>query len=95
MRLGVNGPTALESRFGWVLSRPVHCSPVQVTCTNLISSHVLKQEASCIQHHDLEQLDLELKRFWDLETLGIGEKLNLMCMTNSWKVCLLKLADMK
>ena len=46
---------------------------VHQSYTNLISSHVLKQEASCIQHHDLEQLDLQLKRFWDLETLGIGE----------------------
>eukprot|EP00731_Ephydatia_muelleri_P019984 Em0012g809a len=25
------------------------------------------------RHHDLERLDLQLKRFWDLETLGIGE----------------------
>ncbi|KAL5514973.1 hypothetical protein EMCRGX_G000071 [Ephydatia muelleri] len=73
VRRGVNGPTALETRFGWVLSGPVHGSPVQVSSTNLISSHVLKQEASCVQHHDLERLDLQLKRFWDLETLGIGE----------------------
>ena len=29
VRRGVNGPTALETRFGWVLSGPVHGSPVQ------------------------------------------------------------------
>ena len=73
VRRGMSGPTALETRLGWVLSGPVHGSPVQVSCTNLISSHVLKQEASCVQHHDLERLDLQLKRFWDLETLAIGE----------------------
>ena len=73
VRRGMSGPTALETRLGWVLSGPVHGSPVQVSCTNLTSSHVLKQEASCVRHHDLERLDLQLKRFWDLERLGIGE----------------------
>jgi hypothetical protein len=69
----VNGPTAVETRLGWVLSGPVQGARFQASSTNFISSHVLKQEASCVQHHDLEQLDSQLKRFWDLETLGIGE----------------------
>ena len=69
----MNGPTAVETRLDWVLSGPVQGAPFQVSSMNFITSHVLKQEASYVQHPDLEKLDLQLKRFWNLETLGIGE----------------------
>ena len=70
-RQGDSGPTAIQMRLGWVLSRPVGNEPRQLTHTsNLSTIHTLKcasEEVEC--KNDI--LVQELKRFWDLETLGI------------------------
>ena len=60
VRHGKTGPTAIETVLGWVYGE---------TITNL---HALKLEASVLQCHDCD-LDQRLKKFWDLETLGIKE----------------------
>ena len=65
------GPTAIETRFGWVLSGPVPGRHPGSTSTNMICSHVLKVD--CAQPENLADLDKKLQTFWDLDTLGVRE----------------------
>ena len=61
-----NGLVAMETSFGWVLSGPVMGLSVCSENVNTnFSSHIL-----CVDCCD-SKLDDQLKRFWDLETLGI------------------------
>ena len=69
---GSGGPTAIQTRVGWVLSGPVEGVPQADAAVNLISTHTLKvgvQDAP----DSKQDLDQRLKMFWDLETLGIVE----------------------
>ncbi|CAB4029862.1 Hypothetical predicted protein, partial [Paramuricea clavata] len=70
-RQGESGPTTIQTRLGWVLSGPVGNEPRQLTHTsNLATIHTLKcasEEVECKNDVVVQ----ELKRFWDLETLGI------------------------
>ena len=61
------GPTAVETKLGWVLSGPVPGVSHGGTSVNFVSTHVLKVECS-----DCD-LDTTLKAFWDLDTLGIKD----------------------
>ena len=61
---GRSGPTAIETKLGWVLSGPVPGYNQEHTSV-LFTAHVLQTEAS------EASLDERLKSFWDLETLGI------------------------
>ena len=68
---GVSGPTAIKTRFGWVLSGPAEGTVNDSTTINLVqSSHVLHLNVSSNQCNDTN-LDSVLKRSWDLESLGI------------------------
>ena len=73
MRGGDSGPMAIYTRLGWVLSGPVEGSTCQSDpSVNLVfSTHVLRcaSEPSQPENNDLIG---ELKRFWDLESLGIS-----------------------
>ena len=68
-----DGPTAIHTRLGWILSGPN--GPIEVmdqtdTFVNLISSHTLLSSTT----QELEpqtDLDAGLKKFWDLESMGI------------------------
>ena len=67
------GPVALSTKLGYVLSGPVGFSTSTETSStvNFSETHVLK-----IQSHTVEEfssLDEQVRRFWDLETLGIQE----------------------
>ena len=65
------GPTAIETRLGWVLSGPVTGLCSESSSVNALSCHVLKVEAS--QHGcSNTSLDQALRKFWDLETIGIN-----------------------
>lgn len=67
VRRGTRGPMAIHTKIGWVLSGPVD---KQMTSVNLVlgaPTHTLKVEA----HTCEESLDDQLRRFWDLESLGI------------------------
>ena len=65
-----NGPTAIHTRLGWVLSGPVQGSPpAGVTSVNLVITHSLRVDA--FQQQTLGKLDNQLKMFWDLKSLGI------------------------
>ena len=69
---GANGPTAVHTKLGWVLSGPSsHDKPGRYSM-NLSVTHVLHAET----HTESCALDEQLRAFWELEALGIqdGEK---------------------
>ena len=66
-----NGPTAVHTKVGWVLSGPTPSNGSDSCSVNLTTTHVLRAES--IQSEQFS-LDEQLRAFWDLETLGIKEK---------------------
>ena len=64
---GASGPTAVETNFGWVLSDPVEGVAQEGTAIYFISTHTLIVDAFTEQ----QSLEKGLKRFWELESLGI------------------------
>ena len=69
---GACEPTAIETKFGWVLSGPVHGISSEPSVANLVSSYVLRLNASPGTTESEANLDMSLKTFWDLESLGIN-----------------------
>ena len=67
---GPYGPAAIKTRLGWVLSGPVELT--SSCAVNLVSTHTLRTDAHGATS-DNQDLNEGLKRFWDLETLGIKE----------------------
>ena len=66
VRRGRSGPMAIHTKIGWILSGPVDQQEVSVNLT-LTATHTLR-----IDTYPVEQnLDDQLKRFWELESLGI------------------------
>ena len=66
IRRGKSGPTAIQTKVGWVLSGPTDVREVTTNLT-FTSTHLLN--VHCIPAED--KLEDRLKKFWDLETLGI------------------------
>ena len=64
---GAQGPVAIHTKLGWVLSGPAQHENTTKVSTNLITTHVLKVDSQPT-NADLEK---ELQSFWDLESLGI------------------------
>ena len=64
---GRSGPTAIGTKFGWVLPGPMTGMTVDTTVTNFISSLVLTLPLQCSD----DALVRTLRRVWDLELLGI------------------------
>ena len=75
VRLGkVGEPVGVETRFGWVLNGPVNSEKTASANINIVhetSSHVLFVNSQ--KSTEAGNLEKELNRFWDLETLGISE----------------------
>ena len=66
VRRGRKGPVAIHTKVGWVLSGPT--APAEsMTTLAITSTHVCKTDCLPIKGN----LDDQLKRFWDLESLGI------------------------
>lgn len=66
---GDGGPIAIETRFGWVLSGSAE-GLEENTTINFIStqpSHMLRVDHTV----ETENLDATLRKFWELESLGI------------------------
>ena len=65
-----NGPVALHTTLGWVLSGPIPLPATEDSShsTNLVT-HVLRVGASSSE--DNRRLENQLKAFWELESLGI------------------------
>ena len=61
----VDGPTAIHTKLGWVLSGPVPGEIASLCSTNLVTTHVLRVDTQP------DPLDSCLKAFWELESLGI------------------------
>ena len=67
---GSGGPTAIETLFGWVLSGPVERVAPEETIVSFVSTHsthTLRVDAV----DEEESLETGLRRFWELESLGI------------------------
>ena len=67
---GASGPTAVETKLGWVLSGPVEGVAPENAAINFVSSfstHSLRVDTLTEQ----ESLERGLRRFWELESLGI------------------------
>ena len=67
-----DGPTAIETRFGWVLSGPATGLLCGSTSMSLLSCHTLKTGVTLPSGDS--SLDQTLKMFWDLESIGIEAK---------------------
>ena len=68
---GEHGPTAIETKLGWVLSGPIpEGKQVDRQQSNLVTTHVLKSAVNPVDVTN-ETLDGNLKTFWELESLGI------------------------
>lgn len=65
---GVQGPVAIHTKLGWVLSGPTSTVGPIHSSTNLVTTHVLSADA---QPGDNDGLAEQLQAFWDLESLGI------------------------
>ncbi|XP_028397211.1 uncharacterized protein LOC114521021 [Dendronephthya gigantea] len=77
VRSGMHGPTAINTILGWVLSGPVENHQQSSTdhSVNVSTTHVLRLGTSSCQLNVLnEGTDRELRRFWDLESLGISRE---------------------
>ena len=68
-------PVAILTRFGYVLSGPIQI-PTQNECSsNITVAHVLKTDAILVEKgNDLED---EIKRFWNHESLGVKSNENI------------------
>ena len=59
------GPTAIHTKLGWVLSGPMPSTSDSRCSANLVTTHVLRVDA------ETASLDKQLRSFWELESLGI------------------------
>ncbi|KAK3721424.1 hypothetical protein QZH41_008029 [Actinostola sp. cb2023] len=69
---GDDGPTAISSKLGWLLSGCLESSGDENkhTVTNLIIAG--ERFDNSITENDNDTLNSSLKRFWDVETIGIA-----------------------
>ena len=64
------GPTAIQTKLGWVLCGPTPSSKSMVhSC--IVTTHLLKVDS---QAAESGRLDEQLRSFWELESLGIHEE---------------------
>ena len=68
---GSQGPVALKTNLGWVVSGPVVLDWKRNPewAVNINTTHVLRVDTSPVQEEN--EINEQLIRFWDLETLGI------------------------
>ena len=67
---GEQGPVAIETKLGYVLSGPASDEPtVASTAVNITSAHILKTEA--VPFPPEENLNEQLSSFWKLESIGV------------------------
>lgn len=68
---GVEGPIAVHTKLGWVLSGPFYLATLERCAMNLSVTHVLHAETYSV---DTCALDNQLRSFWELEVLGIQDE---------------------
>ena len=64
---GTDGPVAIETRLGWVLSGPISI-PGQTDTSLSLMTHTLHVNS---QLSEVQNLDKTMKSFWELESFGI------------------------
>ena len=62
------GPTAIGTKFGWVLSGPADPDQCRSTHAGVATTHMLRADS---QPTESTQLTEQLRSFWELESLGI------------------------
>ena len=66
---GADGPVAVYTQLGWVLSGPVTSSLREQSFSNLaMITHTLRVDGVV---NEIKSLDNQLQSFWDLESFGI------------------------
>ena len=69
---GNDGPTAMHTQLGWILSGPVKGAPPNShSNVNIASTHVLRCSTQPIPSPEVT-IEANLKRFWELESIGIS-----------------------
>ena len=71
VRRGDSGPNAMGTKVGWVLSGPVTDPVSEKTSVNLVNTYVLKFATQPLTP-DATDMTQELRRFWELESLGVS-----------------------
>ena len=72
IRRGDSGPVAIETELGWVLSGPAPTDTPAVehsSLANIVTCHALRIDAQLTN----DRLHSTLKKFWELESLGVGD----------------------
>ena len=64
-----DGPVAISSRLGWLLSGPARDQIDQFSCT----STYLGLTESVNTEEEQDELTTQLQQFWDIESIGISE----------------------
>ncbi|KAL5476354.1 hypothetical protein EMCRGX_G026289 [Ephydatia muelleri] len=68
-----NGPTALFTKFGWVLSGPFSGSHSEISsASSLLVTHTLNAAVST--RTEESELEKQVKLFWEVETLGVKDE---------------------
>ena len=65
---GEEGPVAVRTTLGWILSGPAKIVRPQEPIMSLVATHALRVDDGVTN----SMLDTTLKSFWDLESMGIG-----------------------
>ena len=67
---GATGPTAIETSLGWILSGPVEGVAQEEMVVSFVTAHSTHSlRVGAVSEE--ESLEVGLRRFWDLESLGI------------------------
>ena len=66
------GPVAMKTRLGWVISGPM-AGPIEHPTTTGLITHVLKVGTASPEERN-KRLERQLSKFWELESLGIVDQ---------------------
>ena len=72
---GEFGPTAINSKFGWLLSGPTGEQHVHAN-SNVVSNLVISGEPVLNEVNQVDEITNLLKQFWETESIGIKGDLN-------------------
>ena len=68
------GPTDIETRLDYVISGPIEIQNGDNSTNmnlNIISTHLMKIESNTVEKLHPQNLDFNVRKFWDYESLGI------------------------
>ena len=67
------GPTAIQTKLGWVLSGPTNTPIVEHSASCTVTTHLLQVDSQSLGT-ETARLSEQLHLFWELESLGIVEE---------------------